>query len=99
LGAEFLVVARRNLTIGEVVTAEVTSWFSEFGLSDGNNAIDNAAIAIGLSASVGTALRAFVLKSNPNWFKGPIEVKINKNAYAYKGTTPFTGKLMLQPRK
>jgi AcrR family transcriptional regulator len=68
LGAEFLVVARRNLTISEVVTAEVTSWFSEFGLSDGNNAIDNAAIAIGLSASVGTALRAFVLKSNPNWF-------------------------------
>ena len=68
LGAEFLVVARRNLTIGEVVTPEVTSWFSEFGLSKANNALDNAAIAIGLSASVGTALRAFVLKSNPNWF-------------------------------
>lgn len=68
LGAEFLVVARRNLTIGEVVTPEVTSWFAEFGLSKANNALDNAAIAIGLSASVGTALRAFVLKSNPNWF-------------------------------
>lgn len=68
LGAEFLVVARRNLTIGEVVTPEVTSWFAEFGLLKANNALDNAAIAIGLSASVGTALRAFVLKSNPNWF-------------------------------
>ena len=67
LGAEFLVVARRNLTIGEVVTPEVTGWFAEFGLSKANNALDNAAIAIGLSASIGTALRAFVLKSNPNW--------------------------------
>ena len=45
------------------------------------------------------ALVVTPIKSNPNWFKGPIEVKINKNAYAYKGTTPFTGKLMLQPRK
>lgn len=45
------------------------------------------------------ALVVTPIKPNPNWFKGPIEVKINKNAYAYKGTTPFTGKLMLQPRK
>ena len=67
LGAEFLVVARRNIAIGEVVTPEVTNWFSEFGLSETNNAIDNAAIAIGLSASVGAALRTFVLKSNMNW--------------------------------
>lgn len=67
LGAEFLVVARRNLAIGEVVIPEVTSWFSELGLSKTNPAIDNAAIAIGLSASIGTALRTFVMKSNPNW--------------------------------
>jgi AcrR family transcriptional regulator len=68
LGAEFLVVARRNLAIGEVVIPEVTSWFAEFGLSKANNPLDNAVIAIGLSSSIGTALRAFVLKTNPNWF-------------------------------
>ena len=67
LGAEFLVVARRNIAIGEVVIPEVTAWFSEFGLSKTNNPINNAAIAIGLSASVGAALRTFVLKSNTNW--------------------------------
>lgn len=67
LGVEFLVVARRNLAIGEVVSPEVTSWFAELGLSKTNNAIDNAAIALALSASIGTAMRAFVMKSNPNW--------------------------------
>jgi len=67
LGAEFLVVARRNLAIGEVVIPEVTHWFTELGLSKSNNALDNAAIAIGLSASVGTALRTYVLKANTNW--------------------------------
>ena len=67
VGAEFLVVARRNLAVGEVVLPEVTGWFNEVGLSRTNEAIDNAAIAIALSASIGTALRAFVMKSNPNW--------------------------------
>ena len=69
LGVEFLVVARRNLAIGEVVSPEVTSWFAELGLSKTNNAIDNAAIALALSASIGTAMRAFVMKSNPNWLE------------------------------
>lgn len=68
LGAEFLVVAQRNLAIGEIVIPEVTNWFAELGLSKTNNAIDNAAIVIGLSASIGTALRSFVLKANTNWF-------------------------------
>ena len=67
VGAEFLVIARRNLAVGEVVLPEVTGWFNEVGLSRTNEAIDNAAIAIALSASIGTALRAFVMKSNPNW--------------------------------
>lgn len=67
LGAEFLVVARRNIVIGEVVVPEVTSWFKEFGLTDENDAIGKAAIAIALSASIGTALRAFVTTTNPNW--------------------------------
>ena len=67
VGAEFLVIARRNLAVGEVVLPEVTGWFNEMGLSRTNEAIDNAAIAIALSASIGTALRAFVMKSNPNW--------------------------------
>ena len=67
VGAEFLIVARRNLAVGEVVLPEVTGWFSELGLSHTSEAIDNAAIVIALSASIGTALRAFVMKSNPNW--------------------------------
>ncbi len=68
LGAEFLVVAKRNSTIGEVVIPEVSGWFTEFGLSEKNNSINNAAIALGLSSSIGTGLRALILKSNPNWF-------------------------------
>ena len=67
LGAEFLVISRRNQTVGEVVIPEVTDWFSEFGLANANDPIANATIVIGLSASIGTALRTFVLKSNPNW--------------------------------
>ena len=67
LGAEFLVISRRNQTVGEVVIPDVTNWFSEFGLANANDPIANATIVIGLSASIGTALRTFVLKSNPNW--------------------------------
>ena len=67
LGAEFLVISRRNQTVGEVVIPEVANWFSEFGLAKANDPIANATIVIGLSASIGTALRTFVLKSNPNW--------------------------------
>lgn len=67
LGAEFLVISRRNQTVGEVVTPEVTNWFAEFGLVEANDPIANATIVIGLSASIGTALRTFVLKSNSNW--------------------------------
>lgn len=67
LGAEFLVIARRNLPIGEVVVPEVTAWFAEFGLAKSNDTINNAAVAIAISASVGTALRSLVMKTNPNW--------------------------------
>ncbi|MFM8854414.1 MAG: TetR/AcrR family transcriptional regulator, partial [Acidimicrobiaceae bacterium] len=67
LGAEFLVISRRNQTVGEVVIPEVTNWFSEFGLVNTNDPIANATIVIGLSASIGTALRTFVLKANPSW--------------------------------
>ncbi|MFM8664464.1 MAG: TetR family transcriptional regulator [Acidimicrobiaceae bacterium] len=67
LGAEFLVISRRNPTVGEVVIPEVTNWFSEFGLVNTNDPIANATIVIGLSASIGTALRTFVLKANPSW--------------------------------
>ena len=67
LGVEFLVVAKRNSAIGEVVIPEVSQWFNEFGLNQANNEINNAAIALGLSASIGTALRAFALGANPDW--------------------------------
>jgi AcrR family transcriptional regulator len=67
LGAEFLVVARRDLAIGEVVVPEVAQWFADFGLVKSQSAIDKAAIVIALSASIGTALRAIIFKSNSNW--------------------------------
>ena len=67
LGVEFLVVAKRNNAIGEVVIPEVSQWFNEFGLNHANSEIDNAAVALGLSASIGTALRAFALGSNSDW--------------------------------
>lgn len=67
LGIEFLVVAKRNVAIGEVVIPEVSAWFTEFGLGETNSAINNAAITLGIAASVGTAMRAIVLGSNPNW--------------------------------
>ena len=67
LGVEFLVVAKRNSAIGEVVIPEVSQWFNEFGLNQANNEINNAAMALGLSASIGTALRAFALGANPDW--------------------------------
>ncbi|MFM8521057.1 MAG: hypothetical protein ACKOBK_02950, partial [Acidimicrobiaceae bacterium] len=44
LGAEFLVISRRNQTVGEVVIPEVTNWFSEFGLVNTNDPIVNATI-------------------------------------------------------
>ena len=67
LGVEFLVVAKRNNSIGEVVIPEVSTWFNEFGLNQANPEINNAAVALGLSASIGTAMRAFVLGSNSDW--------------------------------
>jgi len=67
LGVEFLVVAKRNNSIGEVVIPEVSAWFNEFGLNQANSEINNAAIALGLSASIGNAMRAFVLGSNSDW--------------------------------
>jgi len=67
LGVEFLVVAKRNSAIGEVVIPEVSQWFNEFGLNQANTEINNAAVALGLSASIGTALRAFALGANPDW--------------------------------
>ncbi len=67
LGVEFLVVAKRNSAIGEVVIPEVSQWFNEFGLNQASTEINNAAVALGLSASIGTALRAFALGANPDW--------------------------------
>ena len=67
LGVEFLVVAKRNNSIGEVVIPEVSAWFNEFGLNQANSEINNAAVALGLSASIGNAMRAFVLGSNSDW--------------------------------
>jgi len=67
LGVEFLVVAKRSNSIGEVVIPEVSAWFNEFGLNQANSEINNAAVALGLSASIGNAMRAFVLGSNSDW--------------------------------
>ena len=88
LGVEFLVVAKRNNAIGEVVIPEVSKWFNEFGLNQANTEINNAAIAIGLSASIGTALRAFALGANPHWLA--IASRIRDAATAASRATPLT---------
>ena len=88
LGVEFLVVAKRNNAIGEVVIPEVSTWFNEFGLNQANSEINNAAIALGLSASIGTAMRAFALGSNSDWLA--IASGIRDAVTAARRTTPLT---------
>ena len=88
LGVEFLVVAKRNNAIGEVVIPEVSQWFNEFGLNHANSEIDNAAVALGLSASIGTALRAFALGSNSDWLA--IAGGVRDAATAAGRATPLT---------
>ena len=88
LGVEFLVVAKRNNAIGEVVIPEVSKWLNEFGLNQANTEINNAAVALGLSASIGTALRAFALGSNPEWLA--IAGGVRDAATAASRATPLT---------
>jgi len=88
LGVEFLVVAKRNNAIGEVVIPEVSAWFNEFGLNQANTERNNAAIALGLSASIGTAMRAFVLGSNSDWLA--IARGIRDAVTAARRSTPLT---------
>ena len=88
LGVEFLVVAKRNNAIGEVVIPEVSTWFNEFGLNQANSEINNAAIALGLSASIGTAMRAFALGSNSDWLA--IASGIRDAVTAARRATPLT---------
>ena len=88
LGVEFLVVAKRNSAIGEVVIPEVSQWFDEFGLNQPNTEINNAAIALGLSASIGTALRAFALGANPDWLA--IAGGVRDAATSASRATPLT---------
>ncbi len=87
LGVEFLVVAKRNSAFGEVVIPEVSRWFNEFGLNQANTEINNAAVALGLSASVGTALRTFALGANPDWLAIAGGVR---DAAAASRATPLT---------
>jgi len=88
LGVEFLIVAKRNSAIGEVVIPEVSQWFDEFGLNQANTEINNAAIALGLSASIGTALRAFALGANPEWLA--IAGGVRDAATSASRATPLT---------
>lgn len=88
LGVEFLVVAKRNNAIGEVVIPEVSAWFNEFGLNQANSEINNAAVTLGLSASIGTALRAFVLGSNSEWLA--IASGVRNAVTAARRATPLT---------
>lgn len=88
LGVEFLVIAKRNNAIGEVVIPEVSAWFNEFGLNQANSEINNAAVALGLSASIGTALRAFVLGSNSEW--QAIASGVRNAVTAARRATPLT---------
>ncbi len=67
LGVEFLIVARRHDALAEVVLPEVSAWFDSWGLSKSKSPLDCSAVALALSAGIGTALRSFISPKNNNW--------------------------------
>ena len=61
LGVEFLIVARRNDTVGEIVIPQVTNWLQEFGLRKTSTPLLCAGVALGASTAIGAVLRSFIL--------------------------------------
>lgn len=79
LGVEFLVVSRRHNALAEVVLPEVSAWFESWGLSESNSQLGCGAVALSLSAGIGTTLRSFISPKNENW--GLVLVSL-RDAYA-----------------
>ena len=69
LGAEFLVVAQRNDTLGELVLPEMTQHLTQLGLAPHTDTLTHAKVLIGASVAVGTAMRSIVTTTNPDWSK------------------------------
>ncbi|MFM7307136.1 MAG: TetR/AcrR family transcriptional regulator [Actinomycetota bacterium] len=67
LGAEFCVVAPRNITVSEVITPAIVDLFAELGLTAECDPLEGAKVMIAASAATGTALRAIVTGTNPGW--------------------------------
>jgi AcrR family transcriptional regulator len=67
LGAEFLVVAQRNDTIGEVVAPAITSTLDDLGLNERCDPLTGAIVMVAASAAVGTTFRSFISPTNPGW--------------------------------
>jgi len=67
LGAEFVVLASRNDTVGEVVIHDLVATMSAHGITDKCDRLSGAIGMAAASAAVGTALRAIVTGGNPGW--------------------------------
>ncbi|MFM8507428.1 MAG: TetR family transcriptional regulator [Actinomycetota bacterium] len=67
LGAEFCVVAPRNITLSEVISPAIINLLAELGLTANCDPLEGAKVMIAASAATGTALRAIVTGTNPGW--------------------------------
>jgi len=67
LGAEFCVVAPRNITVSEVISPAIINLLAELGLTANCDPLEGAKVMIAASAATGTALRAIVTGTNPGW--------------------------------
>lgn len=67
LGAEFCVVAPRNITVSEVISPAIIDLLAELGLTANCDPLEGAKVMIAASAATGTALRAIVTGANPGW--------------------------------
>lgn len=93
LGVEFLIVARRHNALSEVVLPEVSAWFETWGLRNTETPLDCCAVALALSAGIGTALRSFISPKNDGW--GIVLVGL-RDAYAQaEALEPLSGPLKI----
>jgi len=86
LGVEFLIVARRNDTVGEIVIPQVTNWLQEFGLRKASTPLLCAGVALGASTAIGAVLRSFVTTTNPG-----LSILLPNFRNAYLSATPSSG--------
>lgn len=67
LGAEFLVLAKRNDTISEVITPAIEATLDDLGLNSRTDPLAGAIVMVAASAAVGTICRSFITPINSGW--------------------------------